>query len=67
MIGNSSIIAPTGVVVATASSQEDELVVARCDLDLGNSYRATTFNFAKHRQPQHYRMILERRGAIPPD
>ena len=66
MIGNSSIIAPTGEVVAQALTQDDELVIARCDLDLGKSYKATTFNFARHRQPEHYRMIVERKGAAEP-
>jgi N-carbamoyl-D-amino-acid hydrolase len=37
LIGNSAIIAPTGEVVAKAISQRDELIVARCDLDLGKS------------------------------
>ncbi len=67
MIGNSSIIAPTGEVVAQALTQGDELVIARCDLDLGKSYKATTFNFARHRQPEQYRMIVERRGAVEPE
>ncbi|MBM3626946.1 MAG: N-carbamoyl-D-amino-acid hydrolase [Alphaproteobacteria bacterium] len=66
MIGNSSIIAPTGQVVAQALTQDDELVVARCDLDLGLSYKRSTFNFARHREPQAYRMIVERKGAEPP-
>jgi len=66
MIGNSSIIAPTGEVVAQALTQGDELVIARCDLDLGKSYKATTFNFARHRQPEQYRMIVERKGAMDP-
>ena len=66
LIGDSAIIAPTGEVVAKAVSQEDELIVARCDLDLGKSYKATTFNFAKHRRPEHYRFILDRTGALPP-
>jgi predicted amidohydrolase len=66
MIGNSSIIAPTGEVVAQALTQDDELVIARCDLDIGASYKATTFNFASHRQPEHYRLIVERKGAGPP-
>ena len=35
MIGGSSIVAPTGEVVAQALTQGDELVIARCDLDLG--------------------------------
>ena len=66
MIGASSIIAPTGQVVAQALTQDDELVVARCDLDACASYKATTFNFERHRQPDQYRLIVERRGALPP-
>jgi predicted amidohydrolase len=66
MIGNSSIVAPTGQVVAQALTQDDELVVARCDLDIGLSYKRSTFDFARHRQPQAYRMIVERKGAEPP-
>ena len=67
MIGNSSIIAPTGEVVGQAVTQDDELVVARVDLDLGRSYKATTFNFARHRQPDQYGLIVERAGAVAPE
>jgi predicted amidohydrolase len=66
LIGNSSIIAPTGQVVAQALTLDDELIVARCDLDMAKSYKASTFNFARHREPEQYRMIVERKGAIPP-
>lgn len=66
MIGGSAIIAPTGQVVAQALSQDDELVVARCDLDLGLSYKRSTFNFGVHRQPEQYRLIVERKGAAGP-
>lgn len=66
MIGGSSIIAPTGEVIGQALTQEDELIVARCDLDLTKSYKATTFNFDMHRQPDQYRRIVEQRGAVPP-
>jgi predicted amidohydrolase len=66
MIGGSAIIAPTGQIVAQALTQEDELVVARCDLDLGLSYKRSTFNFALHRQPEKYGLITERKGAVPP-
>jgi N-carbamoyl-D-amino-acid hydrolase len=66
LIGNSSIIAPSGQIIAQAMTQDDELIVARCDLDFGKSYKASTFNFARHREPDHYRMIVERKGAIPP-
>ncbi|MCZ8260203.1 MAG: N-carbamoyl-D-amino-acid hydrolase [Beijerinckiaceae bacterium] len=67
MIGGSCIIAPTGEIVAQAVTREDELVIARCDLDLGQSYKNSTFNFARHREPAQYRMIVERKGAVVPD
>jgi N-carbamoyl-D-amino-acid hydrolase len=66
LIGNSSIIAPTGEVIGQALTQDDELVVARCDLDLCKSYKETIFNFARHREPEQYRMIVERKGAVEP-
>jgi len=65
-IGNSMVIAPSGEIVAACSTERDELVVARCDLDLTRSYKSTTFNFAAHRQPQAYGLIVERTGAILP-
>ncbi len=67
LIGGSSIIAPSGVIAAQALTQADELVVAACDLDACTSYKSTTFNFAKHREPDQYRLIVERKGAIAPD
>ncbi len=65
-IGQSAIIAPSGEIAAQATSLEDELVVARCDLDATRSYKTTIFNFEKHRQPEAYRLIVERKGAVPP-
>jgi len=65
-IGQSQIIAPSGQLVAMAATLGDELVVARCDLDLCHSYKTTIFDFARHRRPEHYRLITERAGAIPP-
>lgn len=65
-IGNSIIAAPSGEIVAACSTTADELAIARCDLDLTMSYKTTTFNFAKHREPQEYGLIVERKGAVPP-
>ncbi|HEX9275394.1 MAG TPA: N-carbamoyl-D-amino-acid hydrolase [Casimicrobiaceae bacterium] len=65
-IGNSVIVAPSGEIAATCSTEGDELAIARCDLDLTLSYKNTTFDFARHRQPQAYGLIVERTGAIPP-
>ena len=66
MIGQSQIIAPSGETVAMCTTLGDELCVARCDLDLTRSYKETTFNFARHRRPEHYRLIVDRTGAVPP-
>ena len=66
LIGGSSIIAPSGLVVAQALTQADELVVADCDLDACNSYKAWTFNSDRHRQPDQYRRIVEQRGVVLP-
>ena len=65
-IGNSIIVAPSGEIVAACSTLGDELAIARCDLDLTQSYKNTTFNFARHREPQAYGLITERKGAIAP-
>jgi predicted amidohydrolase len=65
-IGNSIIVAPSGEIVAACTTVGDELAVARCNLDLCNSYKTTTFNFARHREPGEYRMIVDRKGAEPP-
>ena len=66
LIGQSAIIAPSGEIVAQAATLGDELVTARCDLDLTRSYKETIFNFARHRRPEHYRLIVDRVGAEPP-
>jgi N-carbamoyl-D-amino-acid hydrolase len=66
MIGQSAVIAPSGEIVAMCSSLGDELATARCDLDATRSYKETVFNFARHRRPEHYRLIVERTGAQPP-
>ena len=63
-LGGSCIIAPSGELVAQAVTEGDELVFARCDLDLGKSYSRSVFNFAMHREPQCYGMIVERKGAV---
>ncbi|MCF1436620.1 N-carbamoyl-D-amino-acid hydrolase [Agrobacterium vitis] len=64
MIGLSMIVAPSGQIVAMASSTGDELISARCDLDMGTLYKRTIFDFARHREPSHYGLIVERKGAV---
>jgi N-carbamoyl-D-amino-acid hydrolase len=66
MVGQSVIVAPSGEIVAQAITLEDEVITARCDLDMGRRYRETIFDFARHREPEAYRLIVERKGAVPP-
>ncbi|MGP1256555.1 MAG: N-carbamoyl-D-amino-acid hydrolase [Kiloniellales bacterium] len=63
MIGGTQIIAPTGESLAIAVTEEDELITAACDLDLGKSYKQSVFDFARHREPDHYRLIVEAKGV----
>ena len=67
MIGLSMIVAPSGQIVAMASTTGDELITAKCDLDMGTLYKRTIFDFARHREPSQYGLIVERKGAILPD
>jgi predicted amidohydrolase len=66
LLGQSAIIAPSGEIVAQAATLGDELITHRCDLDLGRSYASGVFAFARHRRPEHYRLIVERTGAGEP-
>ena len=57
LLGQSCIIAPTGEIIAQASTIEDELIVATLDLDRCDEIKKNVFDFDLHRQPQHYGII----------
>ncbi|MDD5334592.1 MAG: N-carbamoyl-D-amino-acid hydrolase [Rhodoferax sp.] len=61
-IGGSCIIAPSGELVARCLSKDDEMALARSDLDFCAVYQKTTFNFDLHRRPEAYAMIVQRKG-----
>jgi N-carbamoyl-D-amino-acid hydrolase len=63
LIGGSVIVAPTGEIAARALGEDDEVITATLDLELGDYLRRTVFNFEKHRRIEHYRLITERTGA----
>ena len=65
-LAQTAIIAPSGQIVGQAITSGDELVTARCDLDLCAPYKNTLFDFARYRRPEVYGLITERKGAIPP-
>jgi predicted amidohydrolase len=66
LFGGSVIVDPDGEIVAEAATEEDELVVADCDLDATRFGKETMFDFARHRRIEHYGLITSRTGAVPP-
>jgi len=66
MIGGSVIVAPSGEIVARAVSEEDEVITAEIDFAIAQWFRQTVFNFAEHRQPLNYQLIVERVGRGEP-
>jgi N-carbamoyl-D-amino-acid hydrolase len=67
LFGASCIVDPNGTIVAEAKTEDDELIVADCDLDATKFGKETIFNFAKHRRTEHYGLITSQTGAVPPD
>jgi len=67
LLGGSSIVHPSGRIVACTESTDDELIVADCDLDECNFYKETIFDFARHRRIEHYGLITEQTGVVRPD
>jgi len=63
MFGHSLIVAPSGEIAVKSQTEEDEVILCNCDIDLAANLKRTMFNFAAHRRPEHYRLIVERVGA----
>lgn len=59
-LAQSCIIAPSGQIVAQALTEDDELVVADCDLDWCARYKDTLFDFDRYRRPEMYGLITAR-------
>ena len=67
LIGGTAIVAPTGEIAARTLTEADELVVYDCDLDVGRDIKENIFNFEKHRRIEHYRILTEQTGVVPPE
>ena len=63
-LADSSIIAPSGEILAKTSTTGDEVVTAVCDLDWCNNYKNTLFDFNRYRRPEVYGRITSQRGSI---
>ncbi|MDG2114062.1 MAG: nitrilase-related carbon-nitrogen hydrolase, partial [Actinomycetota bacterium] len=63
-LAQSAIYAPSGQIVAQAITTDDELIVARCDLDWCRKYQDTLFHFDTYRRPELYGRITSQKGAV---
>ena len=63
MFGHSLIVAPTGEIAAKSATEDDEVICFNADMDLAADLKRTMFDFAAHRRPEHYRLIVDRVGA----
>jgi N-carbamoyl-D-amino-acid hydrolase len=66
LFGHSIIVNPQGEIIAMATSWDDELITADCNLDMCTLGRTTIFAFDKHRRPETYTRITEQVGAVEP-
>ena len=66
LIGGSCIVSPDGEIVAQARTQNDEIVIADCDLDATVFGKRTVFDFERHRRIEHYGRITNQAGVILP-
>lgn len=63
LFGASCIVDPSGEIVAETETEDDELIVADCDLDATKFGKETIFNFAQHRRTEHYGLITSQTGV----
>jgi predicted amidohydrolase len=66
LFGNSIIVNPQGEIMAQATSWDDELITADCDLGMCELGRTTIFAFERHRRPEAYGRIVAQVGAVAP-
>ncbi len=62
-LADSSIIAPSGELLAKTATSGDEIITASCDLDWCYNYKNTLFNFDRYRRPEVYGRITSQRGS----
>jgi predicted amidohydrolase len=67
LFGGSCIVNPDGEIIAAAKTDDDELVVAKIDLDDTRFNKETIFDFARHRRIEHYGRITGQTGVTLPE
>jgi predicted amidohydrolase len=66
LFGHSIIVNPQGEIMAMATTWDDEIITAECDLDMCTLGRTTIFDFARHRRPEAYQRITAQTEAVAP-
>jgi len=66
LFGHSIIVNPQGEIIAMATSWDDELITADCNLAMCRLGRTTIFAFERHRRPETYTRITAQVGAVEP-
>ncbi len=65
-LAQSCIIAPSGQIVAQATTTGDEVITAKCNLDKCKDFKETLFDFARYRRPEMYQRITSQKGVVEP-
>jgi predicted amidohydrolase len=66
-LAQTTIIAPSGQIVAQSLTEGDEVITAACDLDWCARYKETLFDFERYRRPEVYARITSQRGVQKPE
>jgi Asp/Glu/hydantoin racemase/predicted amidohydrolase len=66
LVGGSTIVGPDGKILVESKTEEDEVIIADCDLDQCVPGKARTFDFARHRRTEHYGILTAQTGVIEP-
>jgi N-carbamoyl-D-amino-acid hydrolase len=64
LMGGSVIVDPDGFIMARATTEEDELILADCDFAKCAFGKSTIFDFERHRRIEHYGRITSQTGVI---
>src|SRR5205085_11442285 len=67
LFGGSCIVNPDGEIIAAAKTEDDELIIADCDLDDTKFNKETIFDFKRHRRIEHYGRITGQTGVTLPE
>ncbi|KAF2110287.1 carbon-nitrogen hydrolase [Lophiotrema nucula] len=66
LIAGSTIVGPDGKIIAESKTEEDEVILADCDLERCRAGKTRTFDFGRHRRVEHYERMLKQAGVTEP-